>query len=267
MTLTKRPALLSTRPDGERNFALDGPGHKILFEPHPRRLRAEIAGAVVLDTVGAHLLHESEILPVLYVPLADVDADVLEPSAHTTHCPFKGDASYWHVRVGDRLVENALWAYEDPLPEAPWLRGYGSLYWHKADAWYEEDERLVGHIRDPYHRVDVRRTSRGARVLARGELVAESARPVLLFETGLPTRVYFERGDVRADLEPSEKRTVCPYKGIASYWSVEELESAAWSYEAPLDGAGGVRGLVSFLGEGIEVELEGAGVLDTSAMV
>jgi len=195
------------------------------------------------------------------------DADVLEPSAHTTHCPFKGDASYWHVRVGDRLVENALWAYENPLPEAPWLRGFGSLYWHKADAWYEEDERLVGHIRDPYHRVDVRRTSRGARVLARGELVAESARPVLLFETGLPTRVYFERGDVRADLEPSEKRTVCPYKGIASYWSVEGLESAAWSYEEPLDGAGGVRGLVSFLGEGIEVELEGAGVLDTSAMV
>ncbi len=77
----------------------------------------------ILDTVGGHLLHESEILPVLYVPLDDVDPGVLERSDHTTHCPFKGDACYWHVRVGKRLVENALWANEQPLPRAAWLEG------------------------------------------------------------------------------------------------------------------------------------------------
>jgi uncharacterized protein (DUF427 family) len=266
MSLTHRPALLSTRPGGERNYVLDGPGHKILFEPDRRRFRALVGGVTVLDTVGGRLLHESEILPVLYVPLADVDPAALERADHTTHCPFKGDASYWHVRVGDRLVENALWAYEDPKPEAAWLRGFGSLYWNKADAWYEEDERLLGHLRDPYHRVDVRRTSRHARARANGELVAESSSPVLLFETGLPTRVYFDRADVAAELEPSELRTVYPYKGVASYWSVAGIESAAWSYPEPLDGAHGVERLVSFLGKGIEVELEGAGMLDTAAM-
>lgn len=267
MSLTKTPALLSTRPAGERNFSIDGPAHRILFEPHARRFRAEVDGVTVLDTVGGHLLHESQILPVLYVPLDDVDADRLERSEHTTHCPFKGDASYWHVRVGDRLVENALWAYEDPVPEAAWLRGFGSLYWHLADAWYEEDELLVGHVRDPYHRIDVRRTSRRAVARAGGEVVAESSHPVLLFETTLPTRVYFPREDVRDDLlERSDRRTVCPYKGHASYWSVNGVDSGAWTYEEPFDDASGVRGLVSFLGEGIEVELEGAGRLDTSAM-
>ena len=259
MSLTKRPALLSTRPGGERNYVLDGPGHKILFEPDPRRFRAQVAGVTVLDSVGGRLLHESEILPVLYVPLDDVDRSVLERSDHTTHCAFKGDASYWHVRVGERLVENALWAYERPLPGAAWLEGFGALYWHRADAWYEEDERVLG-LRDPYHRVDVRRTTRRARVTARGEVVAESASPVLLFETTLPTRVYFAPEDVRAGvLERTGARTVCPYKGVAASWSVNGIEPGAFGYPEPLEGAAGVRGLVCFLGEGIAVELEGAG--------
>jgi uncharacterized protein (DUF427 family) len=261
MSLTKRPALLSTRPGGERNYALAGPGHKILFEPDPRRFRAEVAGATVLDTFGGHLLHESEILPVLYVPLDDVDAGVLERSGHTTHCPFKGDASYWHVHVGARVVENALWAYEHPEPEAAWLEGFGSLYWGKADAWYEEDEPVLG-LRDPYHRVDVRRTSRRARVSARGELVAESAAAVVVFETTLPPRVYFALSDVRAGvLERTGARAACPYKGVATSWSVHGIDGGAWSYEEPLEGASGVRGLLAFAGEGIEVELEGAGAL------
>jgi uncharacterized protein (DUF427 family) len=266
MSLTHRPALLSTRPGGERNYVLDGPAHKILFERDPRRFRALVAGVVVLDTVGGHLLHESEILPVLYVPLADVDHAALERSEHTTHCPFKGDASYWHVRVGDRLVENALWAYEDPKPEAAWLRGFGSLYWRKADAWYEEDERVLG-LRDPYHRVDARRTSRRARVTARGEVVAESASPMLLFETALPPRVYFAPEDVRdGALTRTDDRPVCPYKGVATSWSVDGIDPGAWSYEEPLDGAAALRGLIAFAGEGIDVELEGAGALaDTAA--
>jgi uncharacterized protein (DUF427 family) len=262
MTLTKPPGPLATQTTSATNYRIVGPAHRILFEPHPRRYRAEIGGHVVLDTTGAHLLHESQILPVLYVPLQDFDGALLEPSDHTTHCPFKGDASYFSVRAGDRVVENAVWTYEQPLDEAAWLRGFASLYWDKADAWYEEDERLPGRLRDPYHRVDVRRSSRAARVTAGGELIAETQRPLLVFETNVPVRVYVPREDVVAELRPSELRTACPYKGEAAYFSVrandDVIGDAAWHYPRPPAGMDpALAEGVSFMGDGIEVELAG----------
>jgi uncharacterized protein (DUF427 family) len=262
MTLTKPPGPLATQPTSATNYRIVGPAHRILFEPHPRRYRAQIGEHVVLDTIGGHLLHESQILPVLYVPLEDFDRTLLEPTDHTTHCPFKGDASYFSVRAGDRVVENAVWAYEQPLDESAWLRGFASLYWDKADAWYEEDERLPGRLRDPYHRVDVRRSSRAARVTAGGELVAETQHPLLVFETNVPVRVYVPREDVVAELRPSELRTACPYKGEAAYFSVQTngdvIGDAAWHYPEPAAGVdAALAGAVSFMGDGIEVELAG----------
>jgi uncharacterized protein (DUF427 family) len=128
----------------------------------------------------------------------------------------------------------------------------------QADAWYEEDERLTAHLRDPYHRVDTRRTSRQARVTADDRTeIARSDRTVLLFETGLPARVYVPRQDVVAELVPSDRRSVCPYKGEATYFSVRIgdrlIEDAAWSYEHPLPEALAVAGFVSFLHDEIEV--------------
>ena len=122
MSLTLAHAPLARQP-AETNYAIDGPAHRILFEPFPRRLRAELAGEVVLDTRRAHLLHETGLLPQVYVPLEDVRADLLEPSDHGTHCPFKGDATYRSVRVGDRVSENALWLYEDPIEGAEMAAG------------------------------------------------------------------------------------------------------------------------------------------------
>jgi uncharacterized protein (DUF427 family) len=257
MSLTLGPGPLSTQPGGVANYTIDGPQHRIWFQAHPRRIRAEIAGRTVLDTVGGHLLHESNIPPRLYVPLEDFDHEVLEPTDHATHCPFKGDASYYTVRVGDVERENAVWAYPDPKPEAAWLAPFASLYWQQADAWYEEEERLPG-LRDPYHRVDVRRTGRPVHVVADdGADVAGSERAALLFETGAPPRFYLPREDVAAELVPSARRTTCPYKGEATYFSVRLgdrlIEDAAWSYEQPLEGSFGVRELVSFHHEALEV--------------
>jgi uncharacterized protein (DUF427 family) len=270
MSLTMRPGPLSTSPTPEVNYRVDGPAHRILFEPHPRRIRAELEGRTVLDTIGGRLLHESNILPRLYVPLEDFDASLMERTDHTTHCPFKGDASYWSVRAGDRVAENAIWAYEDPLPDASWLAGYASMYWDAADAWYEEDEQVVGHLPDPYHRIDVRRSSRHAVARAGDEILAETDTPVLLFETNLPVRVYFRPEDVRAGLlTPTERTTVCPYKGTATYWSVtvggETIADAVWTYAEPLEEAQAIAGLRSFLADGIVVELEGAGIVADAA--
>lgn len=257
MSLTFGTGPLAGQPDGAFNFDLSGaPRHRIFFHDYPRRLRALVGDHVVLDTLGAKLLHETGHLPVPYVPLDDFDAELLDRTDHTTHCPFKGDASYWSVRTGDSVVENAVWAYEDPLPEASWLKGYGALYWDKATAWFAEEERVFAHLRDPFHRVDVLDSSRPVTVRTNGRVVARSERPKLLFETGVPTRAYVPRADVvPGALGDSDNHSVCPYKGQSRYLSVDGVADAAWTYDAPLPDAIKVQGHVCFDDERVTVEL------------
>src|ERR1700754_4031579 len=164
MSLTRSHGPLSVTGPKTVNYRIDGPAHRLLAHPFPRRVRAEFAGRTVLDTRHGVLVHESALLPRLYVPETDIDQSLFVPSEHTTHCPFKGDATYRTLRVGDRVVENALWAYPDPTPAASWLAGYASLYWEAADAWFDEDEPARA-LTDPYHRVDVRRSAHHEHVL------------------------------------------------------------------------------------------------------
>lgn len=258
MTLTMGTGPLAGQPGGAFNFSLaEAPAHRIFFEAYPRRLRAVVAGRTILDTTGAHLLHETAIPPVAYVPLVDLDASLLERTDSSTHCPFKGDASYWSLKLTENDVrEDFVWSYEAPLAAAAWLDGYAALYWDRVDEIYVEDERAFGSLRDPYHRVDAMESSRHVVVRARGEVVAESDRPVMVFETGLPPRPYLPRADVKPGvLAPSGTRTLCPYKGEATYWSVAGIEDGAWSYETPLPETLRAQGHVSFDGDGLELEV------------
>ena len=221
MSLTFSSGPLSGHSPETVNYRIDGPAHKLLMQEFPRRVRAKLGGETVFDTVRARLLHETGLLPQVYVPQEDIRADLLRPTDHHTYCPFKGTASYWSVTAGGQVAENAIWAYPDPNEESRWLQGYAGFYWDAMDEWYDEDERVEGHIRDPYHRVDVRRSSRPVRVLLGGTVLAETRRPLLLSETGLPNRFYIPVEDVRQDLlEESDRHTVCAYKGTASYWTV-----------------------------------------------
>jgi uncharacterized protein (DUF427 family) len=252
MTLTFPGAPLASEPPLTTNYAIDGPRHRLLLHPFPRRVRARFAGEVVLDSTRGALLHESNILPRLYVPLEDVRADLLERTEHSTHCPFKGDASYWSVRVGDRVAQNAVWTYEEPIDEASWLRGLVSIYPEHMDAWLDEDEEVTG-LRDPYHRVDARRSSRRIEVRSDGEVLARSERPVVVAETGVPLRFYLPREDVAAELRPSETIATCPYKGRAGYWSLDGIEDVAWSYDEPLESMLAARDRVCFDPSKVEV--------------
>jgi uncharacterized protein (DUF427 family) len=177
-------AVTRNRPSGD---------HPIWTEPYPRRVRAFLNGVVVADSTRALLLLEVRHLPVYYFPARDVRTDLLEPTDTSTHCPYKGDAAYWSVRVGDRLARDAVWSYQDPLPERTDIKGYMAFSWNRVDAWFEEDDEVFVHPRDPYHRVDVLSSSRHVRVLVAGQTLAETRRPWLLFETGLPTRYYLPR--------------------------------------------------------------------------
>jgi uncharacterized protein (DUF427 family) len=261
--LTRRDGPLAARPLATVNYRLDGPAHKLLMHPFPRRVRAEVGGRTVLDTRRGTLLHETALLPVLYVPEDDLEAGAFTPSTHTTHCPFKGDATYRDLRVGDRHVPNALWAYPDPLPAASWLAGRAALYWHAADSWYDEDDEVFAHLTDPFTRVDIRPTSRHVRVRASdGTVIAESTKPVVLCETGLPDRFYLSPSDVRVEIRPTATRTRCPYKGEASYWDVVlpdggTVRDAAWSYPTPLPESTRIEGLLSFAHDELAVEVDG----------
>jgi uncharacterized protein (DUF427 family) len=249
-------------PGGQLNLEIPPtPRHVLYLHDLDKRIRGELDGAGIVDTTAARMLHETGLLPRWYFPRADVRTDLLESSDTVTHCPFKGDARYWHLRVGDRLVEDAFWEYAEPLPGAPPLAGLLSPYVEKLDRWLEEDDEVVtggrGHPRDPFHRVDARRSNRHVVVTAGGDVVAETDHPVAVFETGLRTRWYVPLDDVRRDLlRDSATTTVCPYKGLASYWSVEvggrRYDDAAWTYREPLGEALPTRGCASFLAEGIE---------------
>jgi uncharacterized protein (DUF427 family) len=261
MSLTFGTGPLSAHAPKEVNYRVDGPAHKLLMYPYPRRIRAEFAGRTVLDSRQAVLLYETALPPRLYVPEPDLDASVFVPSDHSTHCPFKGDATYRTLQVGDRVVPNALWAYPDPIDATPWLAGYASLYWEAADAWYDEDELIHG-LADPFHRVDVRSAGQHVQVLAGDTVVAETRSPLVLSETGLPNRYYLAPEDVRVPLAPAATRTHCPYKGDAGYWSVRlpdgtELTDAAWGYPEPLPESARIAGRVSFLHEGLRVLVDG----------
>ena len=257
MSLTLGTGPLAGSPAGAFNFDLQGasPAHRIYFADFLPRVRATIAGRTVLDTVRAKLLYETGILPRLYAPIEDFDPAVLSRTGHSTHCPFKGDASYWSIGVNGTERENAVWAYESPLAEAAWLEGHASLYPEHADEWWVEDERVAGHLRDPFHRIDVLPSSRHVRITAEGETLAATDRAKLLFETGLPPRAYVPRADVSAAIEPAEKRTICPYKGEARYWTVGGVDEAALSYDYPRPEATGIAGHVAFDPERVDVQI------------
>ena len=227
MSLTVGSGPFGHRPAG--TFDFDPPAHVVYVESFPRRVRAVKGGEVLVASADVKLLHESGKLPVFLFPEDDVRAGALPAGA-----------------VSRR-------------EEAP---GHVHVAWDAVDAWYEEEEELFGHPRDPYHRIDVRASSRHVRVLLEGEVVAESRRPLVLFETGLPPRCYLRPEDVRLDLlVPHGKRTRCAYKGVASHWSVRSgeglAEAVAWSYTAPDDDARRITGLYAFYDERVDVELDG----------
>jgi uncharacterized protein (DUF427 family) len=262
MTLTIGTGPFGRTPAGTFNFEVSAPDHVLYFEDSPRHVRGVFAGETVVDSRHPKLMHETGHLPVYYFPRSEVRFDLLEPTDHSSHCPFKGDASYWTLRVGDHVAENVVWGYPDPLPEAPPIAERVAFYFARLDEWWEEEERIHVHPRDPYHRVDVLPSSRHVRISLEGETLGESARPLVLFETGLPPRYYLPREDVRADvLEPSERRTRCPYKGEASYWSVRvgavEEEDLVWCYRDPLRAVEDIAGRLAFFDERVDVEVDG----------
>ncbi|SFW78499.1 DUF427 domain-containing protein [Amycolatopsis australiensis] len=224
-------------------------GRPVRAEPSPKRVRVYLGGEVVADTMRPLLVWESRGYPVYYIPTADVDGDLLIPDQGTARSELLGDAELFSVKAGAALAPGAARHYgQSPLGA---LRDHIRFEWNAMDAWFEEDEEIFVHPRDPHARIDVLPSSRHVRIELGGITVAESRSPRLLFETGLPTRYYVSKLDVRTDLlVPSGKVTQCPYKGIAQYWSVRTgdrlHEDVVWSYRTTPPESQKIAGLLAF---------------------
>jgi uncharacterized protein (DUF427 family) len=231
-------------------------GQRGLVEPAPRRVRGYCDGALVFDTTRAHYVWEIAYYPQYYVPAADVQMDHLQDENHVQKLQL-GSSRLFSLTSGERVQKSAARLY-DSGPVAGSVR----FEWDALD-WFEEDEPIIGHPRNPYVRVDALRSHRHIKVELNGVVLAETHSPVLLFETGLPTRYYIDRTDVAfSHLQKSETQTICPYKGITSqYWNVTAGETVypdlVWTYDYPLREVAAIAGMIAFYNEKLDIFVDG----------
>jgi uncharacterized protein (DUF427 family) len=243
-------------------------GHFLVADPLPerllfaerlrRRMRVRFGGAWIADSEDVTLLHEPGRYPVAYFPLGDITDDVLQPSEHATRHQDLGATSWYTVQAAAHSTPRAAWQHTELPGYSSELKGRVAFAWRAMDAFYEEDERIVGHAADAYHRIDIRQTSRHLVVRHEDRVVADSMRPLALYESGFAPRWYVPRADVdESALTPAQGQTFCPYKGLCSYYDIADARKAAWSYQDAWPEVRRISGLVSFEPDKVEVHLDG----------
>jgi uncharacterized protein (DUF427 family) len=225
-------------------------------ETSPRWVRGYVKGQPIVDSKRVHVVYGERRLALYYFPRADVRMDLLHASRTDN------GVQYWTLRLGDHTVEDSAWSHAGDSAEFEPLRDLIALEWRTVESWFEEDDEVFVHPRDPYHRVDVLNSSRHVKVVIDGQVVAETSRPRLLFETGIVTRYYIPKVDVRLDLlEPSNTTTKCPYKGTAQYYSVKLgdklYEDVIWYYPFPIPECPKIANLLAFYNEKVDLYVDG----------
>ena len=231
----------------------------------PKRVRALVGDQPIADSRNALLLRGNHIKPVYLFPVTAIAQPLLRRSALAGRHRSGLDVAYWDLVSEPTTRANAAWSPLTGLSfDSESLSGYIGLDWSAADRWFEEDEEIFAHPRDPNVRVDALQSTSHVEVVVRGQGVAETRRPVLLFHTGLVTRFYIPKADIRTDLLlPSPTTARCPYVGLASYWSgklpeADPIADIAWEYRDPVPGMDKIKGLVAFDRELVdEIRLDG----------
>jgi uncharacterized protein (DUF427 family) len=256
MGLSWQQGPLGRNPNGQ--FLTPGMPERVLYaEPLRRRLRAELGGSTVVQSDDAVLLFEPGRYPVAYFPLAGFAEGALRQTDHRSQHRDLGDTAWFEVIGATRQAARGAWQHVALPAQAAILGDKVALAWRAMDGFYEEDDRILGHAADPYHRIDIRRTSRRLAVRASDRVVADTSNPLVLYESGFAPRWYMPRADVVAEaLTQVELQTFCPYKGIASYYDIDGIRHAAWSYRTPFDEMAAIGDLVSFEPDKVEVILD-----------
>jgi len=236
------------------------PKRLLYAEPLRRRMRVRFGGTWIADSEDVVLLFEPGRYPVAYFPEADISPGALQRTEHTTRRHDLGLTSWYTVRAGEKSAPRGAWQRIELPAYASELQARVAFAWPDMDAFYEEDERILGHAADSYHRIDTRRTSRSLVVRHRDRIIADTKRPVVLYESGFAPRWYVARADIdESALTPVEHhQTFCPYKGLCSYYDIGAARLAAWSYREAYPEVGRISGLVSFEPDLVSVQLDGA---------
>ena len=234
------------------------PQRLLYVEPLRRRMRVRFGGAWIAESERVLLLFEPGRYPVAYFPQTDVSPEVLERNEHTTRHPDLGLTSWYTVKAGGQLATRAAWQHVDLPSYAGELRARIAFAWRAMEAFFEEVERILGHAADSYHRIDIRQASRNLMVRHDDRVVADTKRPIVLYESGFAPRWYVPRTDIdESALTFVEHQTFCPYKGLCSYYDIGEAHLAAWSYREAYSEVGRISGLVSFEPDVVSVQLDG----------
>jgi len=234
------------------------PKRLLYAEPLRRRMRVLFGGNWIADTEDVLLLFEPGHYPMAYFKETDVSPGTLELTAHTTRHSELGPTSWYTVRGGDKRSARGAWQYTDLPPYAQELKGRVAFAWPAMDAFFEEDERILGHAADNYHRIDIRQSSRNLVVRYQDRVIADTKRPLALYESGFAPRWYVLRADIdQSAFTPVEHRTFCPYKGLCSYYDIADARLAAWSYPDAYAQVSRISGLVSFEPDIVSVQLDG----------
>jgi uncharacterized protein (DUF427 family) len=233
------------------------PTRLLFVEPLRRRMRVRFAGRWIVDSEDVVLLHEPGRYPVAYFPRGDVESGVLTAEDRVTAHQDLGATQWFEVKVAQREASHSAWQHTALPTYAGILSGRMAFAWRAMEAFYEEDERIVGHAADAYHRIDIRSTSRHLVVKDGEKVVAETHHPVALYESGFAPRWYVPRDDVSVgELKGVDGQTFCPYKGLASYYDVCTRRRAAWSYVNAWSEVARINNLVSFEPDKIDVYLD-----------
>ncbi|WP_266180832.1 DUF427 domain-containing protein [Dyella humicola] len=258
MGLSWQQGPLGGAPNGQFLTAQPLPERLLFAERLRRRLRVKLAGEWIADSENVQLLHEPGRYPVAYFPIGDIRQGVLIEEARITKHRDLGDSQWYAVNVGDRRVDHAAWQHV-ALPEfANVLRSHVAFGWRAMDAFFEEDERIVGHAADAYHRIDIRQTSRHLVVKDGERVIADTKQPLVLYESGFAPRWYVRREDIDdSALSPTEGQTFCPYKGLASYYDIGHQRKAAWYYPQAWPEVARISGFVSFEPDQVDVHIDG----------
>jgi uncharacterized protein (DUF427 family) len=222
-------------------------------------MRVRFGGTWIADTEDVLLLFEPGHYPMAYFREADISAGTLERTDHTTRHPDLGPTSWYTVRAGDKSASRGAWQHIELPNYASELQGRIAFAWPAMDAFYEEDERILGHAADSYHRIDIRQSSRRLVVRHGDRIIADAKRPIVLYESGFAPRWYVTRAHIdESALTPVEHQTFCPYKGLCSYYDIGHARLAAWSYRDAYSQVGRISDLVSFEPDIVSVQLDGA---------
>jgi len=258
MGLSWQQGPLGRDPNGSFLTASSMPGRLSFAEPLRRRMRVELGGRTVACSDGVVLFFEPGHYPVAYFPLRDVADGALQATDRRTEHRDLGGTRWFDVLGGGaRVARRGAWQHVDPPAQAAAFRERVAFAWPAMDGFYEEDERILGHAADPYHRIDIRRSSRHLVVRQEDRIVADTRAPLVLYESGFAPRWYVPRADVAAAaLQAVKGQTFCPYKGVASYYDVGSARRAAWSYRAPFDEMARIADRVSFEPDLVEVTID-----------